>query len=70
MEGSGDGWRATSSTRVTLEAGDIVDPSVDSCDLFEFSDVEGLRLDVADIDAEESARRIFQHLHRSFREGQ
>jgi hypothetical protein len=32
-----------------------------SCDLFELSGEEGLYLDVTDIDAEESARRIYQY---------
>lgn len=41
----------------------------DSCDLFEFSNVEGLHLDVTDIDAEESARRIYQYVCRFLSEG-
>jgi hypothetical protein len=34
----------------------------DSCELFEFGDIDGLHLDVTDIDAEESARKIFDFL--------
>jgi hypothetical protein len=66
--------RISSSSRVTPGTGKLVDSSVlllirDSCDLFEFSDVEGLHLDVTDIDAEESARRIYQYVCRFFPEG-
>jgi hypothetical protein len=62
------------ASRVTSGNGKLVDSSVlllirDSCDLFEFSDVEGLHLDVTDIDAEESARRIYQYVCRFFPEG-
>ena len=61
--------RIASTSRVTSGTGKLVDPSIlmsirDGCDLFEFSDVEGLRLDVTEIDAEESARRIFRHVRR------
>jgi hypothetical protein len=63
--------RIASRLRVTSGTGKLVDASVllsirDGCDLFEFSDVEGLHLDVTRIDAEESARRIYQHIRRFY----
>lgn len=65
--------RIASISRVTSETGRLVDPSVlllirDGCDLFEFSDVEGLHLDVTDVDAEESARRIHQYIRQYYRD--
>jgi hypothetical protein len=59
--------RIASRSRVTSGTGKLVDPGVllairDSCDLFEFSDVEGLHLDVTEIDAEEASRRIYQYV--------
>jgi hypothetical protein len=59
--------RVTSSSRVTSGTGKLVDASVllsirERCDLFEFSDVEGLHLDVTEMDAEESAQRIYQYV--------
>lgn len=67
--------RIVSPSRVTSGTGKLVDACVllsirNSSDLFEFSGVEDLRLDVTDIDAEESARRIHQHVRRFFPEGQ
>lgn len=65
--------RIASSSRVTSGTGKLIDPSRlllirDNCDLFEFSDVEGFGLDVTDIDADESARRIYQYIRQSFLE--
>jgi hypothetical protein len=59
--------KIASRSRVTSGTGKLVDPGVllairDSCDLFEFSDVEGLHLDVTEIDAEEASRRIYQYV--------
>jgi len=61
--------RLVSSSRIESGAGKLVDASAvlsirDNCDLFEFSDVEGLSLDVTDVDAEEGARRIYQYVCR------
>ena len=61
--------RTVSSSRVESGTGKLVDASAllsirDNCDLFDFSDVEGLSLDVTKIDAEESARRIHQHFRQ------
>ena len=58
--------RIASSSRVTLGTEDLVDPGVllldrNNWDLFKFRGVEGLHLDVTNIDAEESARRIYQY---------
>jgi hypothetical protein len=63
--------RIASSSRVTSGTGKLVNPSVllsirDRCDLFEFSDVEGLRLDVTEIDAEEVATRVYEHIRQHF----
>jgi len=59
--------RIASSSRSMSGTGKLVDASVllsirDSCDLFKFGDVEGLHLDVTEIDAEEAARRIYRHV--------
>jgi len=64
--------RVTSSSRIASETGKLVDGSLllsirDNHDLFEFSDVEGLHLDVTDIEAEESARQIYQHISGSWK---
>ena len=61
--------RIASPSRVTSGTGKLVDLSVllsirDNNDLFEFSDVEGLSLDVTETDAGESARRIYQLIWR------
>lgn len=61
--------RIASSSRVASGTGKLVDASVllsirDNCDLFEFSGVEGLHLDVTQIDAEEAARRIYRYICR------
>ena len=65
--------RIASSSRTESGTGKLVDAEVlllirDSCDLFEFSDVEALRLDVTEIDAEEAARRINQYILRNYLE--
>jgi hypothetical protein len=65
--------RLTSSSRAASGTGKFIDPSVllsirDTCDLFEFSDVEALSLDVTELAAEESARQIYQHLRQSYHE--
>ena len=65
--------RLTSSSRVASGTGKLVDPRVllfirDTCDLFEFSDVEALRLDVTKLTAEEGARQIYQHIRESCHE--
>jgi hypothetical protein len=61
--------RIASSSRVASGTGKLVDADLllsirDSCDLFEFDDVEDnpLHLDVTEIDAEEAARRISEHI--------
>jgi hypothetical protein len=61
--------RIASSSRTASGTGKLVDANVlssirDSCDLFEFSDVEGLHLDVTKIDAEESAMKICQYIRQ------
>lgn len=63
--------RITSSTRVTLGVGKLVDPSVlllirNMWDLLEFNGVEGLHFDVTDVDAEEIARRLYQYILQLF----
>jgi hypothetical protein len=59
--------RIASSSRLVSRTGKLVDTSQllsirDSCDLFEFSDLEGLDLDVTELSAEESAQRLAQHI--------
>jgi hypothetical protein len=59
--------RIASSSRLASGTGKLVDASQllairDSCDLFEFSDLEGLDLDVTELSAEESAQRLAQHI--------
>jgi hypothetical protein len=61
--------RIASSSRVASGTGKLVDADLllsirDSCDLFEFGDVEGLHLDATGIDADEAARKIYRHVHR------
>ena len=65
--------RMTSSSRVASGSGKLIDSSVllsirDTCDLFEFSDVEALRLDVTELAAEESARKICRYIRQSYQE--
>ena len=64
----------TSSSIVSPGIGELVDPSVllfirDSRDLLEFNGIEGPHLDFTDIDAEESARRIYQYVRGFSPEG-
>jgi hypothetical protein len=61
--------RVASSSRLASGTGKLVDASQliairDSCQLFEFSDLEGLDLDVTELDAVESAQKIAQHVRR------
>jgi hypothetical protein len=61
--------RLASSSRLASGTGKLVDASQllairASCDLLEFGDLKGLDLDVTELDAEESAQRIAQHVRR------
>jgi hypothetical protein len=61
--------RVASSSRLASGTGKLVDASQliairDSCQLFEFSDLEGLDLDITELDAVESAQKIAQHVRR------
>jgi hypothetical protein len=60
-------FRVASSSGLASETGKLVDASEllviwDSCNLSEFSTLEGLDLDVTELDAEESAQKIAQHI--------
>jgi hypothetical protein len=59
--------RVAMPSRLASGARKLVDTELllamrDSCELFEFGDIDGLHLDVTNIDAEESARKIFDFI--------
>jgi hypothetical protein len=53
--------RLASGARKLVDT-DLLRALRDTCELFEFGDIDGLHLDVTNIDAEESARKIFDFI--------